>query len=747
MSLLQNMPLNASLMAAISMAVLILVIIRILAKNSPSAKIPHRDLSPQSPDRTFQTIENLCEGFYRANLDGKLFYSNSAFARMNGFQSGKHFVTELGSDKRGSYVNPERRQEFWQLLNANGRVTEFVSQIYRQNSEEKIWVSENAWIVRDSCGKPIHYEGSVREITEQMEREAFEKRLEKLANNLPGGLFQLLRYEDGSFSVPYASAGFCSLLGFDSINGLGDPSAYLDRIHKEDLIGYLQGMRQSGVTLEQWSSEFRFHHENGDTRWLMVTATPEKTDDGKIIWHGHMSDISGRKLAEEKVTQLAYFDGLTGLPNRGAIIERLEQEILANSRKHQHAALLFVDLDNFKTLNDTHGHEMGDLLLQQVAERLQNCCRSTDAVGRFGGDEFVILVSDLDGDHDKALSSTKAAAQKILLEFAKGFDLEKLHHITSPSIGAVLFGSDRPQASEIIKSADIAMYEAKKNGRNCYVLFDPANLKNVSRQYAMQEQLRSAIENEELFFEFQPQVDENENICGCEALVRWNHPEKGRLLPDEFVPMAENSGQIGAINKWAISTAITTLQRWSANEFTRNLTLSANIPGHEMCSTEFVSSVIHQLKSGDVDGSHLTLELTEQGMSRNTDEITRHMNELKKIGIRFSLDDFGTGNSSLSQLNNFPFDEVKIDGLFVSDLENRDASRSLIEAILGMAQALNLDTVAEHVGNHSQATFLKTRGCQKFQGYHYYAPMGELALLDVITKQNSQRHLAAAVGE
>lgn len=698
-------------------------------------------------NQTSETIENLCEGFYRATLDGNLFYANSAFAQLIGFKSGESFLAESDFSSRGNYVEPGRREQFRKLLATEGKVTNFVSQIFRHNSTQKIWISENAWIVRDpATGKPIHYEGSVREISQQIERIAFELRLEKLANNLPGGLFQLLRHADGSFSVPYASTGFCNLLGLEDINGIGDPSGYLHRIHKEDLPDYLRHIRQSALTLEQWSSEFRFIRKKGDTRWLMVTATPEKISNGQIIWHGHVNDVTARKATEKKVKQLAYYDELTGLPNRGAITKRLEKEILVNARKDHHAALLFVDLDNFKTLNDTYGHEMGDRLLRKVAARLQKSCRATDAVGRFGGDEFVVLITDLGKDHDEAIANTRSAASNILSEFSRGFDLGELQHVTSPSIGAVLFGSDRPQASEIIKSADIAMYEAKKNGRNRYVLFDPANLQDVSEQYAIQGQLRSAIENNELFFDFQPQVDADGTITGCEALVRWNHPQRGQLLPNEFVPMAEMCGQITAINKWVVDTAVTTLQRWAKSKVMRDLSLSVNIPSHELRSPEFMANVMEMLREHEIDGTRLTLELTEQGITRNTPEIIRHMNQLKELGIRLSLDDFGTGYSSLSQLNNFPFDQVKIDGVFVSDLENRESSRTLIEAILSMAQALNLDTVAEHVGNEYQTTFLTERGCRKFQGYHFHEPMGELALHEVVKGRTEEEKRQNAIG-
>ena len=697
----------------------------------------------ESEWRNTATVENLAEGFYRTSVDGKQLYANAALVKMNGYDSAEEMLASVNDIATEWYVDPKRREEFCQALAEHGSVADFISEIYRHKTRERIWISENARTVHDPhTGKILCYEGSIREITAEMERNKLEKQLEKLATNLSGGLYQLQKTPEGRFSLTYASPGVERLLGKLETNTNRGLQAYINRFHPDDAALYLRNLESSSQSLETIRNEFRYLQDDETWRWIELTATPEKLEDGSIVWHGSINDITARKSAEEQVHQLAFFDPLTELPNRRVFTQRLETMMGACRRRNEHGAVLFIDLDNFKTLNDTHGHETGDELLRQVARRLKQGVRSTDTVSRFGGDEFVLLLDSLGTEMSDAISNATDAANKIVREFATGFDLGTIEHATTPSIGVVVFDGESRKAADIIKSADIAMYEAKKGGRNSFVIFDPENLDNVSDMYLLQRDLAAAIRNEELVFEFQPQVDVNGRILGAEALVRWNHPERGLLAPSAFVPMAEKTGLIMEINEWVLTNAISTLARWGRNPEMAGLNLSVNLSVQQFRLPEFVETMKQRIAKAGIDASRLTLELTEHVMARDPGRVAENMAELRKTGIRFSLDDFGTGYSSLSQLNQFPFDEVKIDGAFVSDIEHRESNRSLIEAILGMAQALDLETVAEHVGSPFQVEFLRDRGCNLFQGFYFHPPVSEDRLASLTSGQKAPvRHL------
>ena len=324
-------------------------------------------------------------------------------------------------------------------------IEDFVSEVYRHKTAERIWVTEKARIIpADGKGEPCFYEGSVRDITPLIRERQIEERLEKLADNLPGGLFQLVRRADGTFYCPYVSNGFVELLGLaEPLAGL-DPTDYLSKVHSPDLPAYVRSLQKSGREMSLWTCEFRYRVGNDVMLWLLVTATPEKLADGSVIWHGYVKDISERKAAEEHTHQLAYYDALTELPNRRLFTNRLEMSVRAAGRRREHGAVLFLDLDNFKMLNDAHGHEAGDCLLRQAAARLRDSVRACDTVGRFGGDEFVLLLDGLGSDRSVAEANVARATAKILAQFNKGFRLDGFRHVATPSIGVVIFDGDQP---------------------------------------------------------------------------------------------------------------------------------------------------------------------------------------------------------------------------------------------------------------------------------------------------------------
>ncbi len=684
-----------------------------------------------------ETIDALRDGFYRSTIDGRFIFANHAMVEMAGFETEADMCSRLANLGTDFYVDPNRRAQFLAAISLTGVVTDFTSEIRHYSSGETVWISENVRAVRDiQTGELRYFEGTVRDVSDRVRRRQLEIRLEKLANNLPGGLFQTIRRADGKFEIPYVSEGFRKLAGIEGSKARITPEMCQARVHPDDVGAYNKALLVSGTTLQTLSHEFRYCDDTGAWRWAHIIATPERIGSNETIWHGHMSDITSRKDAERKIEHLAYYDTLTNLPNRRMFTDRLALSLKSVARRGEHGAVLFIDIDNFKSLNDTQGHEVGDLLLRKVADRLSASIRANDTVSRFGGDEFVLLLDALPADPGSAIDSASAAATKILREFSSGFDLGHIQHHSTPSIGVVVFDGKSENASDIVKSADIAMYEAKKRGRNNFVVFNPDSLKDVSDNFQLQRELSGAIRRGELEFAFQPQVDINGKVLAAEALVRWRHPERGLLSPGVFVPMAEKTGMIMEINEWVLDQAIGTLAQWRENPALRETALAINVSVAQLRSREFAGAVRTRIAAAGIDGRLLTLELTEQVMLRDPQAVAARMHELKALGVRLSLDDFGTGYSSLSQLNAFPFDEVKIDGTFVSDIEKRESNRTLIEGILGMASALKMETVAEHVGSSFQLEFLAKRGCRRFQGYYCHAPLPQQAFIELLENQH-----------
>lgn len=688
-------------------------------------------VSRQEAEQHLCSLDELNEGFYRSNIDGQLTYANPTLVKMMGFDTQSEFLIYSNSDKNGNYSDANRRSEFCELLKRESILQDFVSKVTNPKTGENIWVSENAHLVKNSNGVPTQYEGSVQNITDAVQRKTLEERMEKLANNLPGGLFQLCRGNDGKFSVPYISRGFLEIMGVNEGFAL-DPYKYIDQVDADHKDRYLQTLKQSFEQLTEWNVEFRFKKQNGTECWMGVIGTPELRQNGHIIMHGHVNDISERKEAEGKIAYYAYYDPLTRLPNRTFFMHQLAQAISSSARNGQYGAILFLDIDNFKLLNDTHGHAVGDSLLQEVATLLNTTIRGNDIVSRFGGDEFVLLLDAIGESEIEAAMNASIVARKIISEFSKGFDLSGVQQNSSPSIGVITFDGKNGNSDNLVKNADIAMYEAKKQGRNNFVVFDSDKSAIVTNLNQLQSRLGKAIKNSELTIYYQPQVNQNGMIYGAEALVRWQHPELGLLMPSDFIPLAEQSGLICELNDFVLEKSMSQLANWRKNLNVTDLCLAVNISPQQLRQPTFVGGIEKLAARLQLPLGLMTLEVTEHTMARDFDTMTLRMQEIRQLGMKISLDDFGTGYSSLSQLNELPFDEVKIDGSFIANLEESKASQSLVEAIIAMARALELEIVGEHVNTGFQERFLLARGCHKFQGYSYSKPLPENEFLALI---------------
>ena len=456
---------------------------------------------------------------------------------------------------------------------------------------------------------------------------------------------------------------------------------------------------------------------------VSISGYPVFNSSGEFAgYRGVGADISERKKAEEKIHELAFFDQLTGLPNRTLLQDRLKQAMVASSRSGHRGALLLIDLDNFKTLNDTRGHDMGDLLLNQVARRLTSNVREGDTVARLGGDEFVVLLTGLSADEQDAATSVESIAEKILAALNKAYPLGEFAHHSTASIGVTLFTGDLLTSDELIKQADLAMYKSKAAGRNAVRFFDPSLESAVNTRAALENDLRQALAEQQFLLHYQPQVS-GDKLTGAEALVRWNSPLHGMVSPADFIPLAEETGLILPLGKWVLETACAQLALWAAQTEMAHLTLAVNISAHQFRQADFVNQVLAALKSTGANPQHLKLELTESMLVSDIEEIIKKMVALKASGVGFSLDDFGTGYSSLSYLKRLPLHQLKIDRSFVRDVLSDANDASIARTIIALAQNLGLGVIAEGVETAAQRDFLAISGCHAYQGYFFSRPL------------------------
>ncbi len=434
-------------------------------------------------------------------------------------------------------------------------------------------------------------------------------------------------------------------------------------------------------------------------------------------------DLTERKRNEARIQNLAYYDPLTQLPNRRLLSERLQQAMNDSHRTHLHGAILFFDLDNFKTLNDTLGHDKGDQLLQQVAQRLQNCVRKVDTVARLGGDEFVVLLKDLSENPKDAPFQAEMACQKILAALNQPYRLAGIEYLNTASIGIALFANNQQSVEDMMKRADIAMYQAKQAGCNTFRFFDPDMQAAVEARMRLENGLRKALPENQLKLYYQAQVDDAGRVVGAEILLRWTHPEQGVISPAEFIPLAEDTGLIVPIGLWVLEHACQQLKTWSLDPNKKTLQLAVNVSARQFRQADFTQQLIDLLGKTGVENSRLKLELTESLVQENIEETIAKMKLLKQSGVQFSMDDFGTGYSSLSSLKRLPLDQLKIDQSFVRNITTDSDDATIVQTIIAMAKHLDMEVIAEGVETEQQKAFLVRHDCRRFQGYLFAKPL------------------------
>lgn len=473
-----------------------------------------------------------------------------------------------------------------------------------------------------------------------------------------------------------------------------------------------------------WHGELWGKRKNGETYPQMITLTAIADSNGHVSnYIGSFTDISRHKGYEEEIRNLAFYDSLTQLPNRRLLMDRLQHLISVSQRNDSHSAILFIDLDNFKTLNDTRGHDAGDLLLIEAASRLQTCVRDSDTVARLGGDEFVVVLEELSSVRDEAISQADKVGEKIRLLLNQPYQVTDFIHHGSGSIGICLFQGADSTVRDLFKRADTAMYEAKTSGRNAVRFFDPAMQAVLVVRMMLESNLRVALALEQFQLYYQVQVNADGKLIGAEALLRWIHPDRGFISPAEFIPLAEETGLIVPIGLWVMDTACAQIKQWESQPDTRHLTLAVNVSAKQFKQADFVDAISNIVHKHQIDPTRLKIELTESTILDNVDATTEKMHQLKKLGIAFSMDDFGTGYSSLAYLQRLPLNQLKIDQSFVRDLSDDENDATIVRAIISLGINLGLNVIAEGVETLAQRSFLIQHNCFAFQGYLFSKPL------------------------
>jgi diguanylate cyclase (GGDEF)-like protein/PAS domain S-box-containing protein len=465
---------------------------------------------------------------------------------------------------------------------------------------------------------------------------------------------------------------------------------------------------------------------SGAQIWIAMSCTPlhgiHGQNEGGIAI---VEDVSDKRKSEEEIRHLAYYDPLTHLPNRRLLMDRLGHALSTSTRSQEFGALMILDLDHFKSINDTQGHDVGDRLLVEVAQRLAACLRQEDTVSRLGGDEYVVMLERLGQSERSAATQAEGTAEKIRFALSLPYVLggSEAEYFSTTSIGLTLFRGQDDSAEVLLKQADVALYQAKDAGRNVVRFFSPAMQSAIESRAALQGALRRGLDKGEFCLYYQPQVDQADRLIGAEALIRWLPPGQGVVLPAQFIPLAEESALILQLGQWVLDTACAQLKTWERDPRTRDLQLSVNVSARQFHQPDFIEQVRQSLLASGADPTRLKLELTESVVLDNIETVIGRMQDLDRLGVGFSLDDFGTGYSSLSYLKRLPLDQIKIDQSFVRDVPGDPNDSAIVRAILAMSQSLGLQVIAEGVETQAQRDFLFENGCNAYQGYLFGRPL------------------------
>lgn len=672
----------------------------------------------QSELRLRATMDSALDAIITIDMPGNVVAWNPAAERMFGYTAaevlGQSVVKIIPERYRAAAMESFQVMMDGDSRGKNGTVAELLG-LRKDGSEFRFDRSVALW----QTAEGRFFTAIIRDITERKRAEA-ELRIAAAAFQSQ----EAMLVTDVNGVILRVNKAFTDTTGYSAEDVIGMTPRVL-RSGRHDKAFY-EAMWESIRRTGAWQGEIWDRRKNGDIypKWLSISAV--KGPDGTVTHYvGAHNDITERKIAEGKIQQLAFYDQLTGLPNRTLLLDRLKQSMIACERHSTHGAVLFLDLDHFKALNDTMGHDQGDLLLRQVSQLLTANVRQGDTVARLGGDEFVVILGGLEGSGHEAATDVETICRKLLASLKKDFPLDGSDFHASASIGVTLFAGQEIPIEELLKQADLAMYKSKEAGRNTFTFFDPAMEAAVLARAQMEADLRRAIQERQFVLHYQAQVDSlTARIVGAEVLIRWQHPVRGLVFPGEFIATAEESGLILSLGQWVLETACAQLAVWAGSAATADLTIAVNVSVHQFRQATFVDQVTAALTRSGADPRRLKLELTESLFVDSVEDIIAKMAALRAYGVGFSLDDFGTGYSSLAYLSRMPLDQLKIDRSFVMDLESNGQKAAICAATIHLAHSLGLKVVAEGVENESQRYFLATaHHCDLLQGYLFGRPM------------------------
>ncbi|MGR8981216.1 MAG: bifunctional diguanylate cyclase/phosphodiesterase [Gammaproteobacteria bacterium] len=589
-----------------------------------------------------------------------------------------------------------------------------------------LWIRDERQVVCDKNGSPYHVLAAWSDITGR-KKEELDLRIAAIALETEEAII----ITDKHARIVRVNGAFTRMTGYSMEEAIGNtPGMLQSGRHNEEFYRLMWDELNRNL---HWEGEIWDRHKNGNVYpvWMSITGVTDST--GEVTnYVSTCFDISERKEAEEYIKNLAFYDSLTHLPNRRLMLDRLNLALTVSHRTNQHGALMFMDLDRFKILNDTQGHDIGDRLLIEVARRIQTCIREGDTVARMGGDEFVVMLENLSKNQKIAAVQTQAIAEKIREALAATYWLPPhnhkrnralIEHHSSASIGIVLFQGQSISCEDLLKRADLAMYQAKHAGSDTIRMFDPAMQSALNERTALEADLRQSLSRNELALYYQIQVDTLGRPVGAEALLCWNQSHRGIVPTEKFIPLAEETGLILNIGEWVLQQGCVTLASWAKNPATRDLNLALNVSPRQFRQPDFVEHLLLTIEEAGADPKRLILEITELTVMENLEETLEKMRAIRQFGVRFAMDDFGTGYSSLSNLLRLPLDQLKIDRGFIGDLSEEDEDAAIIRSVLLLGKSLHLTVIAEGVETKMQQRYLIEHGCPVFQGYYFGKPV------------------------
>jgi diguanylate cyclase (GGDEF)-like protein/PAS domain S-box-containing protein len=680
-------------------------------------------------------LDSMAEGMYGVDTQGNCSFVNAAFLNILGYGSseeviGKHIHELIHYAHQDGSPYPSHECRMYQAY----QVKEAINV-----DNEVFWRKDGTSVAVEYWSHPIEEDGEVigavatfLDITERKKAEAILLRNKVVIETAQDGFWMV----DTHGHLLEVNQAYSKMSGYtkDELLTMHIQQLEVNEVSTDNVKAHISRIMAQG------SDQFETRHRRKDGQEIDMEISVTFLAELQLFFV-FCRDISERKKAEQEIHQLAFYDILTNLPNRRLLLDRLQMAMAVSERNNEYGAVMFLDLDRFKILNDTKGHDLGDLLLIEVAHRLSSCTRDVDIVARLGGDEFVVVLEMLSHSIHDAATQAEIIGEKIRTTLNQPYQLKNHVHHTTPSIGIVLFKGHKVAMDDLLKHADTAMYQSKTAGRNTIRFYDPALQADLQRRIALELELHQALASQQFRVLYQIQVDHQLNPLGVEALLRWEHPQRGLVSPNEFIFLLEETGLIVPSGLWVFRTACEQLVAWESNPLARHLTLAVNVSAKQFRQSDLVDQLRQILQETGARPELLKLELTESTVLENVEDAIAKMHQLKSLGMSLSMDDFGTGYSSLQYLKRLPLDQIKIDQAFVRDIVSDPDDAAIVQAIIAMSTALGLSVIAEGVEDRTQQIFLEQHGCHVFQGFLFSKPLNA-EQFDMLLSQLEAQNIA-----